>query len=73
MKSLAPSFESPMSLRENFDECQRTGAICAFNNYQEFLNDHETILEMYDNTQERIFSFLIKKAMLKIQNKPFKI
>lgn len=56
-----------MSLRENFDECQRTGAICAFNNYQEFLNDHETILEMYDNTQERIFSFLIREQCLKFK------
>lgn len=47
VKSLASSFDP---FKDNIDECQRTGAICAFNSYQEFLNDHDSIVELYDNT-----------------------
>ncbi len=36
----------------NKNNIQRTGAICAFNTYQDFLNDHESIVELYDNTQD---------------------
>jgi len=53
VKSLAPSLDNCWSLKDGImDECQRTGAICAFNTYQDFLNDHESIVELYDNTQD---------------------
>jgi len=52
VKSLAPSFDS-LTMKDNFDECHRTGAICAFDSYQQFLNDHESILELFDNTIDK--------------------
>ena len=48
VKSLTPSFDM-WSLRDNIDDCNRAGAIAAYHNYQEFLNDHESIAELYDN------------------------
>ena len=39
-------------LQDNLDECQRTGAICAFNTYDQFLAHYESIVELYDNTQD---------------------
>ena len=46
MKSLAPQ-----EFRDSFDECQRVGAMMAFSTFDEFINDYETVLELFDQSR----------------------
>ena len=46
MRSLAPH-----EFRDTFHECQRMGAMVAFNTFDEFLNDYETVLEVIDQSK----------------------
>ena len=42
-----------MLYRDSFDECQRTGAIVAFDSFDEFLSDYESIFELFENNMEQ--------------------
>merc|ERR1719397_193420 len=46
MRSLAP-----LEFRDSFDECQRNGAMAAFSTFDEFINDYETVLELFDQSK----------------------
>ena len=48
MRSLAPQ---DYTMRGSFDECQRTGAMVAFASFEDFLNDYETVLELFDQSR----------------------
>ena len=50
MRSMAPQ---DYSLNESFDECQRNGAMVAFKNFEEFLNEYETVLELFDQDRSQ--------------------
>ena len=41
------------SLNESFDECQRNGAMVAFRSFEEFLNEYETVLELFDQDRSQ--------------------
>ena len=49
MRSLAPQ---DYIYKDGFDECQRTGAMVAFSSFDEFLNDYETVLELFDKPDD---------------------
>ena len=50
MRSMAPQ---EYSLNESFDECQRNGAMVAFRSFEEFLNEYETVLELFDQDRSQ--------------------
>jgi len=38
--------------RDSYDDCQRTGAIVAFDSFEEFLSDYESIFELFEGFLE---------------------
>jgi len=40
--------------RDSFDECQRTGAIVAFDTFEEFLSDYDSIFELFESALDSV-------------------